>query len=151
MLNIVAQYHTKNVKCNSLGLALTITPPPSRGDFVHYHFQILHYISHKMKYVSPLRVAALVCNILLHTLPAEFLIMSNMTYLHFLSPAQVKELLIIQLHNFSNYFINVLSFCRCICYLVFHMLFPSISMAVIEYTCITSVSEYSKSIRLLFK
>ena len=31
------------------------------------------------------------------------------------------------------------------------MLFPSISMAVIDYTCITSVSEYSKSIRLLFK
>ena len=42
-------------------------------------------------------------------------------------------------------------FRRCICYLVFHMLFPSISMAVIDYTCITSVSEYSKSIRLLFK
>ena len=31
------------------------------------------------------------------------------------------------------------------------MLFPSISMAVIDYTCITSVSEYSKSIRLVFK
>ena len=27
----------------------------------------------------------------------------------------------------------------------------NISMAVIEYTCITSVSEYSKFIRLLFK
>ena len=38
-----------------------------------------------------------------------------------------------------------------ICYLVFHMLFPSISKAVIDYTCITSISEYSKSIRLLFK
>ena len=35
--------------------------------------------------------------------------------------------------------------------LVFHMLFPSISMAVIDYTYITSVSEYSKLIRLLFK
>ena len=31
------------------------------------------------------------------------------------------------------------------------MLFPSISMAVIDYTCITSVSECSKSISLLFK
>ena len=31
------------------------------------------------------------------------------------------------------------------------MLFQSISMAVIDYTCITSISEYSKSIRLLFK
>ena len=31
------------------------------------------------------------------------------------------------------------------------MLFQSISMAVIDYTCITSVSEYSKSIRLLFR
>ena len=65
-------------------------------------------------------------------------------------------------HRFKNFlkhsyiivaffFINVLSFCRCICYLVFHMVFPSISMAVIDYTCITSVSEYSKSIRQLFK
>ena len=31
------------------------------------------------------------------------------------------------------------------------MLFQSISMAVIDYTYITSVSEYSKSVRLLFK
>ena len=31
------------------------------------------------------------------------------------------------------------------------MLFPSISMAVIDYTSITSISEYSKPIRLLFK
>ena len=31
------------------------------------------------------------------------------------------------------------------------MLFLSISMAAIEYTCITSVSEYSNTIRLLFK
>ena len=31
------------------------------------------------------------------------------------------------------------------------MLFPSTSMAVIDYTFITLVSEYSKSIRLLFK
>ena len=47
--------------------------------------------------------------------------------------------------------INIFSFCRCICYLVFLMLFPSIGMAVVDYTCITSTSEYSKSIRLLFK
>ena len=31
------------------------------------------------------------------------------------------------------------------------MLFQSISMAVIDYTCITSISGYSKSISLLFK
>ena len=31
------------------------------------------------------------------------------------------------------------------------MLFPSISMAVSEYACITSVSEYSKCIKLIFK
>ena len=61
----------KNVKCNSLGLALAILPPPPSGDFVHYNIQILHYISHKMKYVSPLRVAALACNIMLRTLPAK--------------------------------------------------------------------------------
>ena len=61
----------KNVKCNSVGLVLAIDPPTPRGNFVHYDFQILHYISHKMKYVSPLRVAALACNIMLHTLPAK--------------------------------------------------------------------------------
>ena len=77
---------------------------------------------------------------------------SNMIYSHFfLSLAQVSELLITQLHDFSIYVINALSFCRCICYLVFHMLFPSICMIVIEYTYIKSVSEYSNSIRLLFK
>ena len=69
----------------------------------------------------------------------------------FWSLAQVKELLITLLHIFSIHFINVLSFCHSLCYLVFHMLFPSISMAVIDYTCITPVSEYSKCIRLLFK
>ena len=31
------------------------------------------------------------------------------------------------------------------------MLFSSISMPVIDHTCITSVDEYSKFIRLLFK
>ena len=61
----------KNAKRNSLGLALAIEPPPLRGNFVHYDFLILHYISHKMKYVSPLRVAAIACNITLRTLPAK--------------------------------------------------------------------------------
>ena len=69
----------KNVKCNSLGLSLAIVPLPSRGNFEHYNFKILHDISHKMKYVSPLRVAALACNIMLRTLPRKitlnFLIM----------------------------------------------------------------------------
>ena len=60
-------------------------------------------------------------------------------------------LLITQLHNFCIYFINVLNFCHCICYLVFYMLFPSIGIAIIDYTCITFDSEYSKFIRLLFK
>ena len=110
-----------------------------------------------MKYVSPLRVAALAGNIMLCTLPPKITSnfpdnVSNMTYSHFfLRLAQVLELVIAQLHNVSIIFINVLSFCRCICYLVFNMLFPSISMAVIDYTCITSISEYSKSIRLQFK
>ena len=44
----------KNVKCNSPGPALDIDPLPPRGNFVHYNFQILHYISNKMKYASPL-------------------------------------------------------------------------------------------------
>ena len=60
----------KNVKCNSLGLVLAIDPSP-RGNFKHYNFQTLHYIYHKMKYVNPLRVAVLACNIMLHTLPEK--------------------------------------------------------------------------------
>ena len=64
---------------------------------------------------------------------------------------QVYELLITQLHIFSVNFIYVLSNYRCICYLVFPALFPSISMVFIDFTCITSVTEYSKSIRVLLK
>ena len=67
---MVAPYHTKYVKCNSLGLALAIDPLPQEI-FVQYNFQILHHKSHKLKYVSPLRVAALACNIMLRTLPAK--------------------------------------------------------------------------------
>ena len=73
----------KHVKCYSLGLALAIDPPPPRGNFVHYNVTILHYISLKMKYVSPLRVAALACNIMLRMLPTKTLSfpynVSNMT------------------------------------------------------------------------
>ena len=62
----------KNVKCNSLGLALAIDPISPKRNFVHYASQILHYISHKMKYVSSLRVAALAGYIMLCTLPAKY-------------------------------------------------------------------------------
>ena len=48
-------------------------------------------------------------------------------------------------------FVNVLSYYRCIRYLVFPALFPSISMVVIDYMCIKSVTDYSKSVRLLLK
>ena len=58
---------------------------------------------------------------------------------------QVYELLITQLHILSINFINVFSNYRCIRYLVFPALFPSISMVFIDYTCTTSVTEYSKS------
>ena len=61
----------KNEKCNYLGLALAIDPTSPRANFVHYVFQILHYISHKMKYISPQRVAELAGNILLRTLPVK--------------------------------------------------------------------------------
>ena len=64
---------------------------------------------------------------------------------------QVNELLITQLHSFSINFINVLSNYRCIRYLVFPALFMSINMVFIDFTCITSVTEYRKSIRLLLK
>ena len=64
---------------------------------------------------------------------------------------QVYELLITQVHIFSINFIIVFSYYCCIRYLVIPALFPSISMVFIDYTCITSVTEYSKSIRLLLK
>ena len=46
-----------------LDLSLAIDPPPPTwGNFVHYDFLKLQYISHKMRHVSPLRVEALSCN-----------------------------------------------------------------------------------------
>ena len=54
----------KNVKFNSPGLTLAIDPTSPRANFVHYNYQILHYISQKMKYVSPLRVTAFAGNIM---------------------------------------------------------------------------------------
>ena len=72
-------------------------------------------------------------------------------FIHICMLTQVYELLITQLHIWSINFINVLSNYRCIRYLVFPALFPSISMVCIDYKCITSVTEYSKSTRLLLK
>ena len=54
-----------------LGLELAIDPLPHRGNFVHYDFLKQHYIRHKIKDVSSLRVAALTCNITLYTLPPK--------------------------------------------------------------------------------
>ena len=54
-----------------LGLELAIDPPTPRVNFVHYDFLELHYIRHKIKDVSLLRVAALTCNTTLYTLPPE--------------------------------------------------------------------------------
>ena len=58
----------KNVKCSSRHWASYGPLFPSGG--ISYSM-ILHYISHKMKYVSPLKVAALAGNIMLRTLPAK--------------------------------------------------------------------------------
>ena len=52
-------------------------------------------------------------------------------FVHICMLTQVYELLITQLHIFSNYFMNILSYYRCIRYLVFPALFPSISMVFI--------------------
>ena len=62
---------------------------------------------------------------------------------------QVYELIITQLHIFSIDFINVLSYYRCIRYLMFTALLSSIGMVFISYTYFTSVTEYSKSTGLL--
>ena len=72
-------------------------------------------------------------------------------FVHICMLAQVNELLITQLPIFSINFMNVLSYYLCIRYLVFPALFPSISMVFIDYAYITSVTEYSKSIKLLLK
>ena len=64
-------------------------------------------------------------------------------FAHICMLTQVYELLIAQLHICSIKFINVLNYYRCIRYLVFPALFPSISIAFIDNTCITSVTEYS--------
>ena len=55
-----------------VGLGLAIDPPPPQGGtFVHYDFLKQHYIRHKIKDVSPLRGAALTCNIPLYMLPPK--------------------------------------------------------------------------------
>ena len=72
-------------------------------------------------------------------------------FVHICMLTQVYELLITKLHILCINFINVLRNYRCIRDLVFPALFPSISFVIIDYTCITSVTEYSKSIRLLLK
>ena len=59
------------LNCIGLELAIDPPPPPPRGNFVHYDFLKLHYIRHKIKDVSPLRVAALTCNCTLYTLPPK--------------------------------------------------------------------------------
>ena len=64
-------------------------------------------------------------------------------FVHICMLTQVYELLITQIHIFSINLINVLSYYRCIRYLVFPELFPCISMVFIDYTHITSVTEYS--------
>ena len=72
-------------------------------------------------------------------------------FVHICMLTQVYVLLITQLHIFSINFINVLSDYRCIRYLVFPALFPSINMVFVDNTRITSVTECSKSIGLLLK
>ena len=72
-------------------------------------------------------------------------------FVHICMLTQVYDLHITQLHIFGINFINVLSYYRFLRYFVFPALFPSISMVFIDYACFTSVTEYSKSVRLLLK
>ena len=70
MFNMGPQYHTK--MSNEIIQALRwLKIPLSPGNFVHYNFLILHYISHKIKYDSLLRVVALTCSTMLLTLPEK--------------------------------------------------------------------------------
>ena len=52
------------VRC--IGLELAIDPLP-QGNFVQYDFLKIPYIRHEIKDTSPLRVAALTCNIMLYS------------------------------------------------------------------------------------
>ena len=49
-------------KVERIDLKLAIDPLPLKGNFVHYDFLKLQYISHKTEHISPLRVEALSCN-----------------------------------------------------------------------------------------
>ena len=64
-------------------------------------------------------------------------------FIHICMLTQVYDLLTTHLHIFRINFINILSYYRYIRYLMFPVLFRSIGMVFIEYTCITSVTEYS--------
>ena len=45
------------------------TPPHPRGNFVDHIFLEAQYLARILQHVSPLTMAALICNSLLHTLP----------------------------------------------------------------------------------
>ena len=68
--NVAAHYRNEHSSCvassrckqDPVDLRLAIGPLPPRGNFLHYDFLKLQYISHKMRHVSPLRVEALLCN-----------------------------------------------------------------------------------------
>ena len=82
-------------------------PLPLWGNFVHYNFLKLHYIRHKIKDVSPLRVSALTCNITFYTLPHKIAlnVSDNVSIMTCSYMTQVYELLIGQIHTFSINFI----------------------------------------------
>ena len=44
-------------------------PPPPRGNFVDHSFLVAQCLARILQHVSPLTMAALSCNSLLHTLP----------------------------------------------------------------------------------
>ena len=69
---VVRFFFLSSIYILHIGLELAIDPPPPpRGNFVHYVFLKLHYIRHKIKDVSPLRVAALTSNSTLYTLAPQ--------------------------------------------------------------------------------
>ena len=86
-------------------------PLHPRGNFVHYDFLKLHYIRHKIKDVSPLRMTALTCNIALYTLTLEIAL--NV-------PDNVSTMTSSYINTVTYFlhfnFINVLSNYRCIRY-----------------------------------
>ena len=72
---VIDKFKSKNGASVSEGFAIRplagygLPPPPPRGNFVDHIFLEAQFLARILQHVSPLTMAALSCNNLLHTLP----------------------------------------------------------------------------------